>query len=64
MCHNGIKQIIMLTGDNRHTAQAVAEQLGLDAFHAELLPEDKVRFVKQLNHREIVIVDLDGLLFL
>ncbi|WP_107996051.1 heavy metal translocating P-type ATPase [Trichococcus paludicola] len=49
MRRNGIKQIIMLTGDNRHTAQAVAEQLGLDAFHAELLPEDKVRFVKQLQ---------------
>ncbi|PTQ85483.1 Cd2+/Zn2+-exporting ATPase [Trichococcus patagoniensis] len=49
MRKNGIKQIIMLTGDNRHTAQAVAEQLGLDAFHAELLPEDKVRFVKQLQ---------------
>ena len=49
MRKNGIKQIIMLTGDNRHTAQAVAEQLNLDAFHAELLPEDKVRFVKQLQ---------------
>ena len=49
MRRNGIKQIIMLTGDNRHTAQAVAEQLKLDAFHAELLPEAKVRFVKQLQ---------------
>jgi len=39
----------MLTGDNQHTAEAVAEQLKLDAFHAELLPEDKVRFVKQLQ---------------
>ena len=49
MRRKGVKQIIMLTGDNRHTAQAVAEQLGLDAFHAELLPEDKVRFVKKLQ---------------
>ncbi|CZQ96351.1 heavy metal translocating P-type ATPase [Trichococcus collinsii] len=49
MRRKGIKQIIMLTGDNRHTAQAVAKQLGLDAFHAELLPEDKVRFVKKLQ---------------
>jgi len=49
MRRDGIKQIIMLTGDNQHTAEAVAEQLKLDAFHAELLPEDKVRFVKQLQ---------------
>ena len=55
MRRNGIKQIIMLTGDNRHTAQAVAEQLGLDAFHAELLPEDKVRFVKQLQEDGAVV---------
>lgn len=55
MRRNGIKQIVMLTGDNRHTAQAVAEQLGLDAFHAELLPEDKVRFVKQLQANGAVV---------
>lgn len=55
MRKNGIKQIIMLTGDNQHTAQAVAEQLKLDAFHAELLPEDKVRFVKQLQAEGAVV---------
>jgi len=55
MRRNGIKQIIMLTGDNQHTAQAVAEQLKLDAFHAELLPEDKVRFVKQLQSEGAVV---------
>ena len=55
MRRNGIKQIIMLTGDNRHTAQVVAEQLGLDAFHAELLPADKVRFVKQLQANGAVV---------
>lgn len=46
---NGIKRIVMLTGDNRHTAEAVATELGLDEFHAELLPEDKVSHVKRLK---------------
>ena len=39
---NGVKQIIMLTGDNSHTADLVGKQLGLDQIHAELLPEGKV----------------------
>ncbi|AOV06583.1 heavy metal translocating P-type ATPase [Sporosarcina ureilytica] len=47
---NGIKQIIMLTGDNRHTAELVGKQLGLDAVHAELLPEDKVAMVQKLKN--------------
>ncbi|MDO5653617.1 MAG: cation-translocating P-type ATPase [Brachymonas sp.] len=41
----GVKQVVMLTGDNRHTAQLVGKQLGLDAVHAELLPQDKMQFV-------------------
>ncbi|MFC7366238.1 MULTISPECIES: heavy metal translocating P-type ATPase [Bhargavaea] len=45
----GVKQIIMLTGDNRHAAALVGKQLGLDEVHAELLPEDKVAFVKKLK---------------
>ncbi|MCM3638413.1 cation-translocating P-type ATPase [Sporosarcina luteola] len=45
---SGVKQMIMLTGDNRHTAELVGEQLGLDQVHAELLPEDKVAMVQQL----------------
>lgn len=46
---SGIQQIIMLTGDNRHTAELVGQQLGLDAVHAELLPEDKVAFIQKLK---------------
>ncbi len=46
---SGVKQIIMLTGDNRHTAELVGAQLGLDQVHAELLPEDKVAMVQQLK---------------
>lgn len=49
MRSDGIKQIIMLTGDNKHTAALVAKKLKLDSFHAELLPEDKVNFIKQLK---------------
>lgn len=46
---NGVKQIIMLTGDNRHTAELVGKQLGLDAIYAELLPEDKVAMIQKLK---------------
>ena len=41
--------LVMLTGDNRRTAAAVAGRLGLDAVEAEILPEDKARFVQKLR---------------
>ena len=44
----GIERQIMLTGDNEGTARAIARELGLDEFHAELLPEDKVAAVERL----------------
>ena len=44
----GIKHLIMLTGDNAPTAQAIAEQVGLTDFRAELLPEDKIAAVEAL----------------
>jgi Cd2+/Zn2+-exporting ATPase len=56
----GIKQVMMLTGDNRHTAELVGRQLGLDAVHAELMPADKVEIVKQLKaegHKVAMIGD-------
>ncbi|WP_211171127.1 cation-translocating P-type ATPase [Bacillus sp. DNRA2] len=62
MKKNGIKKMVMLTGDNRHTAQLVATQLGLDEFHAELLPENKVEFVKILkNSGHVVAMAGDGI---
>jgi Cd2+/Zn2+-exporting ATPase len=47
----GIQRIVMLTGDNPHVARAVAERGGIDEFHANLLPEDKVRLVADLQQR-------------
>ncbi|MDY0236174.1 MAG: cation-translocating P-type ATPase [Gudongella sp.] len=45
----GIKKIVMLTGDNKRVAKAISEELGIDEFYAELLPEDKVRVILQLQ---------------
>ena len=47
----GLKRIIMLTGDNKVAAQRVAERLPIDEVHAELLPEDKVEFVKKFKEQ-------------
>lgn len=44
----GVRRTVMLTGDREESARAVAEKLGLDAFHAELLPADKVERVEAL----------------
>ncbi len=43
----GIEHLVMLTGDNKHTAKIVGEQLGMDSIYAELLPEDKAVKVKE-----------------
>ncbi len=45
---HGAKHLVMLTGDNKITAQYVAEQIGLDEVHAELLPEEKVTYIKKI----------------
>ncbi len=44
----GVKRCVMLTGDRKEAAQAVADELGLDEVHAELLPGDKVGRVEEL----------------
>ena len=48
----GVTRCIMLTGDREDVARSVAEKLGIDEFHAQLLPEDKVTRVEQLLARE------------
>jgi Cd2+/Zn2+-exporting ATPase len=45
----GIKQVVMLTGDNEGTAKAIAKEAGVDQYFARLLPDDKVEKVKALR---------------
>jgi Cd2+/Zn2+-exporting ATPase len=47
----GVEQIVMLTGDNKRTAQSVAQQLAIDEVYAELLPEDKVSVIRRLQRQ-------------
>ncbi|WP_042198765.1 heavy metal translocating P-type ATPase [Paenibacillus camerounensis] len=43
------KKVIMLTGDARHTAQAIARQCGIDEVYAEMLPDGKLEMIKELT---------------
>lgn len=45
----GVTRIVMLTGDNRRAAQSVAEAVGVDEVHAELLPEQKLKIIEELE---------------
>lgn len=56
----GFKNLVMMTGDSERTAAAVAAKIGVDKFFAEVLPEDKARFVKeakQSGHRVVMVGD-------
>lgn len=46
----GVKKVVMLTGDNIRAAAAIAKRLNLDDYYAELLPEDKVSILKKLQN--------------
>ncbi|MBI4978905.1 MAG: cadmium-translocating P-type ATPase [Spirochaetes bacterium] len=48
----GIRQLVMLTGDNKEAAQNVSQFVGLDEYHAELMPEDKVSILERLISQE------------
>ncbi len=50
----------MLTGDNMRTAKSIAEQIGVDEYHAELLPEQKVAYIGELKKGNVVAMVGDG----
>ena len=56
----GISRVVMMTGDNERTAKAVAEKVGVDEYHAEVLPEDKAAFIRaehEAGRRVVMIGD-------
>ena len=58
----GIKNIIMLTGDNETSAQAIAKQIGINTVKAELLPEEKLEVIRQIqSENRIVAMVGDGI---
>ena len=54
----GVEKLVMLTGDNEGTANAIASEAGIDEVHAELLPEDKVTAVERLveQHEHVAMI--------
>jgi Cd2+/Zn2+-exporting ATPase len=48
----GVKRVVMLTGDNERVARAMARQVGVDEYYADLLPEDKVARIKALTQMD------------
>ena len=56
----GMKRVIMLTGDNRHVAEAIAKQAGIEEFYSELRPEDKMRIIKTIRENDAVAMVGDG----
>ena len=47
----GIEKTVMLTGDNRRTAEAIGKEIGVSEIKADLLPEDKLNYIKELREK-------------
>lgn len=52
----GISKIVMLTGDNEKIAKRVADTVGIQEFHANLLPEDKLAYLKKYLNKEYKVI--------
>jgi Cd2+/Zn2+-exporting ATPase len=52
----GVKKIVLLTGDTRETAEAVAKEVGIEEYHAGLLPQDKARIVQEMNESGLKVM--------
>ncbi|SHI36257.1 heavy metal translocating P-type ATPase [Desulfofundulus thermosubterraneus] len=51
----GVRKVVMLTGDNQRVARAVARELGMDEYQAEVLPEGKVEAIRRLKQEGLVV---------
>ncbi len=56
----GVKKVVMLTGDQRLVAEAIAQEAKVDEVHAELLPEDKLNVIRELKKKGTVMMIGDG----
>lgn len=56
----GVKKIVMLSGDNERSARSVAKKVGIKDFHANLLPEDKLKRLKEFHKKYKVAMVGDG----
>lgn len=58
----GIKKVVMMTGDSDRTAKVIAAKVGVDEYHAEVLPEDKAAFVEKekAEGRKVIMIG-DGI---
>lgn len=57
----GIKNIVMMTGDNEKTARSVAKTVGIDEYYSEVLPEDKANFIRSEHNKGRKVIMLgDG----
>lgn len=56
----GVKKVVMLTGDQRPVAEAIAREAAVDEVHAGLLPEDKLRIIRELKTEGSVMMVGDG----